>query len=100
MRKLLGLLILPGLLLVGCAPDWNPRERDLINQVKITDSTYYASLTEEQLMDRFYGACHMLQGGMPMADVFKQVPKNRNAGSWANDIGLAITFLCPEQRGK
>jgi hypothetical protein len=100
MRKLLALFVLSGVLLVGCSPQWKPREQDLINQIKMTDQTYYNSLTEEQLMDRFYGACHMLQGGMSMTDVFKQVPRNRNPGSWANDIELAKTFLCPEQRGK
>lgn len=99
MRKLLALLVLPGFLLVGCK-NWNPHEQDLINQIKNTDPAYYNSTWEEDLMDRAYGACHMLQGGMPTADVFKQVPKNRNSSSWANDVQLAVTFLCPEQKEK
>lgn len=97
MRKLLGLLVLPGLLLVGCAPDWNPHEQDLINQFKATDATYFNSMWQDELMDREYGVCHMLQGGMPETEVLKQVPRNRNAASWANDVQLAKAFLCPEQ---
>jgi len=99
MRKLLGLLVLLGLLLVGCAT-WNPHEQDLLNQYKNNDMVYWNSIWPEDLMDRAYGACHMLQGGMPIEDVLKQVPRNRNAGSWSNDVQLAVIFLCPEQKGK
>jgi hypothetical protein len=95
MRKLLSLLVLPGVLLVGCTT-WKPNEKDYLHMVEATDPVYNDNHKDSTLLNRGYAACHMLEAGLPEAYVLQQVPSDRDPGQWSKEVNYAKAFLCPE----
>jgi hypothetical protein len=99
MRKSLwGLLLLP-VLLAGCTTV-KANEQDYLNQLKNVYPLYYNNITLSTLLDRGYGACHMLQGGIAETEVRKQIPEKSTDDIWNHEVTWAKAFLCPALKGK
>lgn len=99
MRKLLGLLVLPALLLVGCGT-WTAGENDYLHLLEATSPTYYGNHMDSTLLNRGYAACHMLQAGMPEVYVLQQVPSDRDPEEWNKEVNYAKSYLCPDMLKK
>lgn len=95
MRKLLGLLVLPGVLLVGCTT-WKPNENDYLHTIEMTDPSYYGNHNDGTFLDRGYAACNMLKAGTSELYALQQIPRDRNAEQWNREVNYAKAFLCPE----